>query len=947
MSDANGKPISKDQWESAVRVKAGMRASKIWPIIRKMLSDHRMVTAQKYRMSEPEPSDGSDDYHDPKPSPGPCKRKNCSGKATHGGYCKSCNDGMKEDAFDMARGATKVAHPVWDLSTEGHGDPVVVRKIQEEAERGKIGEPGWLGRMASTYIGGKRVAGKVTAVDGTQITMDVDGEPVSSDLAFVSFLADRDAAEPASPLTKSAQEVPPAPKPRSIFQEWGDVAKAVGQSFGRGKKPGGKLNIKQEEQEGGMPLLDGGKNPDGSMILPDADELRTFLIKLLPSFSGKQKSAQQQTLPGMGAPPTPQQPAQPSPPQPAQPAQPAGLGINVSPQHNIRGPIIRRLTNELVRGIDNIRQRSINRMIDVYKDQFAPKLKERKYMDILWWWNREAIIQNQLGQIIQVLDKTYQAPMKAPYQQQSIHEVQEHKPENAPDQPEAVPQAPEPEQLELFKKAQALIQAELQKAAQRMGPNAASTFELQYIVRVLTKFGFPINDKQALMSVLELNKNHAVSNVVDRVPDADWAEFIQNVGKPAADDGALVDSRPEWWTQYRPVSPESEGSFDDYDIDEAPPMSMDEALPKKAQAQDTIKRNWMALEWLWWMADAGFSLNSYENMKELAAKFPISAHRGPALAASMSDTEYEDLWRSGQINQFGSMNGLPEKLQQHSEGDRGPVEDAWPANYRKWRENTNVNEPVKVVREVPKNDMMDVGEEAEVSMEDVRPKSIPSRMTNNDPKPTGTTNMTTVTQMPQRIPFNQVRPMPGFTSGQILKQPGGKLSVLIAKPGGRDQTTASVGQGVMLRKFGQGLGYIVGQDGGGKLVVWLEKLQDLRAVDASEVELDLKNRKLASVATIVADAVRNAQQQNQPMQPMQPGPSSPNAPTTQEGIPVQPGDIIKPKTDAGPPANPDNTGQVQSVGPDGSVVMQTEQGKPAAVAPDDTKKFEAIPSINI
>jgi hypothetical protein len=862
LSDANGAPISKDQWESAVRVKAGMRANKIWPIIRRMLSDHRMVQAT----------------------------------------------------------VDKTAHPVWDLDSEGHGDPVIVRKVPEMSERGKTGDPGWLGRQASIFIDGRQVIGKIASVDGACVSLDVNGETVTSDMAFVSFLADRDNAGPSLSRTKTAA-------PRSIFQEWKDLGKALKQQFTPSKrnksKQKNKLDIKQEEQEGGMPVLDGGKNPDGSMVLPDPEDLREFLIKLLPSLSGK--SAMVKTA--------------------EDPPVPPGLGINVTPPSNIRGPIVRPMVNELVRGIDNIRRRSIDRMIDVYKQQIAPRAKERKYMEILWWWNREAIIQNQLGQIIQVLDKTYRAPMKGTYEQKPMHEVQVHPEQPPPLPPDGTTTTPsQPEQLDLFKKTQALIRDELMKAAQRMGPNAASTFELQYIIRTLVKFGFPIDNKQALISVLELNKNHEVSNVVERVPDVDWMAFIQNVGKPAADDSALIDSRPEWWTQYKPIPSDSEERFDEYDIDEASPMSMDEAMPKQGQSGEAVKRNWQALEWLWWMADAGFSINSYENMKELAVKFPVSAHRGPALAASMTDIEYEDLWRSGQINQYGRMLNLPEKMKEHSEGPRGPVEDAWPPNYRKWRETVNVNEPVKVIREVPKNDMMETGEESEMSMDDVRPRHVPSRMTNNDPKTTG---MSPVTQMPQRIPLNAVRPLPGFVSGQILKQPGGKLSVLIAKPGGKDKTTAHIGQGVMLRKFGQGLGYIVGQADDGKPIVWLEKLQDLRAIDASEIELDLKGSKLASIATIVADALRNAQiAQPMPGQVPTSNVSVPGMPKSKDGQPAQPGDIVMPADGSSMQAGPDNTGTVQNVGADGTVVMKNQTGEEVSVQPGQQgQQFETVQNV--
>ena len=84
----------------------------------------------------------------------------------------------------------RVAHPVWDL-THSDAGPAIVRKVQEDAERSKNSDLGWLGKSVATYIGGAKVMARVASIndDNTFNLVTSTGNTIECiDEAFITFI---------------------------------------------------------------------------------------------------------------------------------------------------------------------------------------------------------------------------------------------------------------------------------------------------------------------------------------------------------------------------------------------------------------------------------------------------------------------------------------------------------------------------------------------------------------------------------------------------------------------------------------------------------------------------------------------------------------------------------------------------------------------------------------
>jgi tetratricopeptide (TPR) repeat protein len=315
-----------------------------------------------------------------------------------------------------------------------------------------------------------------------------------------------------------------------------------------------------------------------------------------------------------------------------------------------------------------------------------------------------------------------------------------------------------------------------------------------------------------------------------------------------------------------------------------------------------------AVQWLYWMSEAGFPVGQYDAAIALAKLFPGS--RGAQEVPKLSEEQFAGVIEDGVVDQYGN-----------------EVEDAM------------------------MNTLKEPAAEPEPGAEPVTesPEGSPVK-----PQEDKVMQPTTTAAEPKL--------MPGFRTGMDLMGHEKGSKIQINKPGtGRstkpqDMTIAQAGMAVFVKAPGTGFGYIVGSLPNGNIVVWIKKTQQVREVPPNMVEQD---RNLGNIDGYVSkrkamlELIRHVRAQaTMPTTPVTPGTKPPippgtsspqnvpGAPQTPMGQTVKPGDKVQPKNT---PPTQENSGTATAVDPSGAVTFTNQKGMPTSVPGGHQQDVTVIP----
>jgi hypothetical protein len=149
---------------------------------------------------------------------------------------------------------------------------------------------------------------------------------------------------------------------------------------------------------------------------------------------------------------------------------------------------------------------------------------------------------------------------------------------------------------------------------------------LFYLLKILKNLGLRDFNPANVLNILDYNKYQRYVSLMKQLDTTQWSMLVNHLDQYNIND-VLLSLKPEWINDNTSAA----------DIEE---------IIKTSQAITSS-----TLNWLYWMNQAGFELDSLTIAKELASYFT-----GDVLSSlsKMSNEDYIQLWYSGIINQFGS-----------------------------------------------------------------------------------------------------------------------------------------------------------------------------------------------------------------------------------------------------------------------------------------------------
>lgn len=424
--------------------------------------------------------------------------------------------------------------------------------------------------------------------------------------------------------------------------------------------------------------------------------------------------------------------------------------------------------------------------------------------------------------------------------------------------------------------------------------------------------------------------------------------------------------------------------------------SLPSNLPDKVKDQlvdDTfriaqVNIDQLAASWLSSMAEAGFDLDSYQAVIELAQYFDSPAARA---VQGLGEERYVSLWESGAIPEQEVDVDSPRTDIQYGAPARKPEQKPYPKSFgdqvlRKQYKppqapTVTVDKPIESTPTKPSDEsplstyQPDVPDDTiELSDNSEIPTDIPWAKT----VPPGKKQSTKADYLGMT---KKLAPVNGFTWGQKITTPAKQLGrtvdtrVTIRRPAGmgHDAMGLYVGQAVFVSGMGQVGAVVIGARDAETIVIAAPndsagREYKMYTVPRAALEQDKSRLSLPGIESMIADQessiwssvhdkfkVRRSSiitmaqaiptpgnMMQQPEVPTVQPAGGPNQPISTDGKPVQPGDYVQPVNNAGGMNDPNTEGTVQQVNPDGSMIYETGTGEKRVQQPS-AQNTEVIP----